>query len=160
MSGVALVQWLTVGGSTGALPADVSVPVAVHAAAAYGRVWASRAGLAVTLLMAVLAGVSLPLIPSPTWAHLLVGAFFASTGAAAWAIGGLQRVRRRQVEPWPSGPGWLRSSVISAPGWPYSTNAPGSPPQVLTTRVPSVSAVSVAARRATATLMVRPPGSR
>jgi signal transduction histidine kinase len=98
VSGVALVQWLTVGSSSGALPADVAVPIAVHAAAAYGDEWASRAGLVVTLLVAVLAGVNLPLIPSPAWGHLLVGAFFGSTGAAAWAIGGLQRVRRRQVE--------------------------------------------------------------
>ncbi|MEU4233620.1 histidine kinase [Nonomuraea sp. NPDC026600] len=98
VSGVALVQWLTVGGSSGALPADVAVPIAVHAVAAYGRVWASRLGLAVTLLVAVLAGANLPMIPSPAWAHLLVGAFFASTGATAWAIGALQRVRRRQVE--------------------------------------------------------------
>lgn len=97
VSGVALVQWLTVGGSVGILPADVAVPIAVHAAAAYGRVWAGRAGLAVTLLEAVLGGVILPLLPSPAWAHLLVGAFFASSGAAAWAVGGLQRVRRRQV---------------------------------------------------------------
>lgn len=65
VSGVALVQWPIVGGSSGALPADVAVPIAVHAAAAYGRVWAVRAGPAVTLVVAVLAGVSLPLIPSP-----------------------------------------------------------------------------------------------
>jgi len=48
--------------------------------------------------VAVPAGVRLPLLPSPAWAHLLVGAVFASTGAAAWAMGGLQRVRLRQVE--------------------------------------------------------------
>jgi signal transduction histidine kinase len=98
VSGAALVQWLTVIDTNGALPADVAVPIAVHAAAAYGRVWAGRAGLAVTLVGAVLGGISLPLIASPVSTHLLFGAFIASTGAASWAVGGLQRVRRRQVE--------------------------------------------------------------
>lgn len=39
----ALVQWLTVRDSTGALPADLAVPLAVHAAAAYGPRWVGRA---------------------------------------------------------------------------------------------------------------------
>ncbi|WP_432974389.1 sensor histidine kinase [Dactylosporangium sp. CA-233914] len=98
VAAVMLLQWLTVGGSSGALPADVAVPIAIHAAAAYGRAWAGWAGLAVALVEAVLAGVMLPLLPSPAWAHLLVGAFFASSGLAAWAIGSLQCVRRRQVD--------------------------------------------------------------
>jgi signal transduction histidine kinase len=98
VSGAALVQWLTVIDSNGLLHADVAVPVAVHAAAAYGRAWAGRAGLAVSLLGAVLGGTSLPLLPSPVSTHLVFGAFIASVGAAAWAIGILNRMRRRQVE--------------------------------------------------------------
>jgi len=42
--------------------------------------------------------VMLPLLPSSLGAHLLVGGFFAASGVAAWAIGSLQRVRRRQIE--------------------------------------------------------------
>jgi len=41
---VGLVRWLTVRGSNGALPADLAVPLAVHAAAAHGPSWAGQAG--------------------------------------------------------------------------------------------------------------------
>ncbi|AUI59612.1 sensor histidine kinase [Amycolatopsis sp. BJA-103] len=94
--GVAGVQWLTVRDTHGALLADLAVPVAVHAATAYGPRWAGRAGLAVGLFGAVLGGLSWPLLPSSPTAHALVGAFLASTVVAAWAIGALWRVRRAE----------------------------------------------------------------
>lgn len=95
---VALVQWLTVRAGIGALPADIAVPVAVHAAAAYGPVLAGRLGLAAGLGGAVLGGTGWPQLRVSVSAHLLTGAFLASTVVAAWAIGALQRVRLRQVD--------------------------------------------------------------
>ncbi|WP_181770863.1 sensor histidine kinase [Amycolatopsis pittospori] len=91
--GGAAVQWLTVRDGNGALPADLAVPLAVHAAAAYGPRWTGRAGLAAGLFGAVLGGLSWPLLPSSVTAHVLVGALLASTVVAAWAMGSLRRVR-------------------------------------------------------------------
>ena len=98
VSVVALVQWLTVRDGIGAMPADIAVPVAVHAAAAYGPLLAGRFGLVAGLGGAVLGGVAWPQLPVPVSAHVLTGSFLASTVVAAWAIGALQRVRRRQVD--------------------------------------------------------------
>ncbi len=95
---VALVQWLTVRDGIGAMPADIAVPVAVHAAAVYGPVSVGRFGLVAGLGGAVLGGVAWPQLPVPVSAHVVTGAFLASTVVAAWAIGALQRVRRRQVD--------------------------------------------------------------
>jgi signal transduction histidine kinase len=95
---VALVQWLTVRDGIGAMPADIAVPVAVHAAVAHGPLWASRLGLASGLGGAVLGGVGWPQLTVSVSAHLLTGAFLASTVVAAWAIGALQRVRLKQVD--------------------------------------------------------------
>ncbi|MEU8416364.1 histidine kinase dimerization/phosphoacceptor domain-containing protein [Amycolatopsis japonica] len=91
--GVAGVQWLTIRDGVGALPADLAVPLAVHAAAAYGPRRAGGAALAAGLLGAMLGGLSWPMLPSSAAAHLLVGAFLASTVVAAWATGTLRRVR-------------------------------------------------------------------
>jgi signal transduction histidine kinase len=89
---VALVQWLTVRNGIGALPADIAVPVAVHATAAYGPPLASRFGLASGLGGAVLGGTGWPQLRVSVSAHLLLGAFLASTVVAAWAIGALKQV--------------------------------------------------------------------
>ncbi|OXM52969.1 sensor histidine kinase [Amycolatopsis alba] len=86
-------QWLTIRNDIGALPADLAVPLAVHAAAAYGPRWAGGAALAAGLAGSALGGLSWPMLPSPVTAHLLVGVFLASTVVAAWATGTLRRVR-------------------------------------------------------------------
>jgi signal transduction histidine kinase len=96
--GVALVQWLTVRSGIAAHPADVAVPIAVHAAAAYGRAWVRWFGVTAGLGGAVLGGTSWPLLATSVRSHVLMGAFLASTVVAAWTIGALQRVRRAQVE--------------------------------------------------------------
>ncbi|TDD46697.1 two-component sensor histidine kinase, partial [Kribbella antibiotica] len=95
---VALAQWLTVRGTVGAVPADVAVPLAVHAVAAYGPRWASRAGLFAGLVGAVLGGVEWPRLRESLVAHLVIGAFLASMVIAAWAVGTMQRLRRSQVD--------------------------------------------------------------
>ncbi|GAB3955599.1 sensor histidine kinase [Kribbella albertanoniae] len=94
----ALAQWLTVRGTVGALPADVAVPLAVHAAAAYGPRWAGRAGVIAGLVGAALGGLEWPRLRDTVVAHLVIGAFFASTVIAAWAVGTIQRLRRSQVD--------------------------------------------------------------
>jgi signal transduction histidine kinase len=93
----ALVQWLTVRDTIGMLPADVAVPVVVHACAAHGPSWARRLVLAGALAGAGLGGLSWPQLPVPVWAHVLVGAFLASTVVAAWAMGNSHRVRQAQL---------------------------------------------------------------
>ncbi|MET7280390.1 histidine kinase [Kribbella sp. NPDC005582] len=94
----ALAQWLSVRGTVGAVPADVAVPLAVHAAAAYGPRWARLVGLLAGLVGAVLGGVEWPRLRDSLVSHLVVGGFLASTVIAAWAVGTMQRVRRSQVE--------------------------------------------------------------
>ncbi|MFK0247827.1 histidine kinase [Amycolatopsis azurea] len=91
--GAAGVQWLVIRDDVGALPADLAVPLAVHAAAAYGPRLAGGCALAIGLAGSVLGGLSWPMLPSSATAHLLVGAFLASTVVAAWATGTLRRVR-------------------------------------------------------------------
>lgn len=93
----AVAQWLTVLATDGVLAADIALPVAVHAATAYGRVWTGRAALVVTALTAGVGARYVPLLPSPLSTHLLVAAFAASTLLAAWLTGALSRLRRRQV---------------------------------------------------------------
>ncbi|MFI5711193.1 histidine kinase [Kribbella sp. NPDC051620] len=93
----ALVQWLTVRDSAGALPADVAVPMAVYALSAYGPLWAGRVGVGSGLVGAVLGGLSWPQLSEATAAHVLLGAFMASTVLAAWAFGTLHRVRLEQL---------------------------------------------------------------
>ncbi|SDZ25302.1 Signal transduction histidine kinase [Amycolatopsis xylanica] len=95
---VAFVQWLTVRDTIGALPADLAVPIVIHAAAAYGKPWASNGALGVGLAGAVLGGLSWPQLATSAEAHLLTGAFLTSVVVAAWAIGTLAGVRRRQAE--------------------------------------------------------------
>ncbi|WP_405059657.1 histidine kinase [Kribbella sp. NBC_01505] len=95
---VGLAQWVTVRGSVGAVPADIAVPLAVHAAAAYGPRWASRCGLVAGLVGAVLGGLEWPRLRDSLVAHLVIGAFFGSTVIAAWAVGTVQRLRRSQTE--------------------------------------------------------------
>ncbi|MEU6151934.1 histidine kinase [Actinosynnema sp. NPDC047251] len=93
----AFVQWSTVRDGIGALPADLAVPVVVHAVTAYASPWWGRSALAVGLIGAGLGGISWPQLPVPTAAHVLVAGFLGSTVLAAWAIGGLHRVRHEQV---------------------------------------------------------------
>ncbi|WP_370949563.1 sensor histidine kinase [Amycolatopsis sp. cg5] len=82
----------------GALPADLAVPIVVHAVAAYGPRWAANGALGFGLAGAALGGVSWPQLPSSAEAHLLTGAFLASVVVAAWATGTLAGVRRKQAE--------------------------------------------------------------
>ncbi|WP_328330340.1 histidine kinase [Kribbella sp. NBC_00382] len=93
----ALLQWLTVRDGAGALPADVAVPMAVYALSAYGPLWAARVGVGSGLVGAVLGGVSWPQLAVGASAHVLLGAFIASTVLAAWAFGTLHRVRLEQL---------------------------------------------------------------
>ncbi|MFJ2837898.1 sensor histidine kinase [Nocardia sp. NPDC087230] len=93
---VALAQWATVRATIGALVADVAVPIMVYTLAAYGRWYWSRIGLAAGLGGAILGGWSWPQLPMPALAHLIVGAFLASTVVAAWLGGAWQRSRRRE----------------------------------------------------------------
>lgn len=93
-----LVQWLTVRDSTGALPADLAVPLAVHAAAAYGPRWASQAALGAGLVGAVLGGLSWPRLSVSTAPHVIFGGLLASMVVAAWAVGALWRVRRAEAD--------------------------------------------------------------
>ncbi|MBL1079195.1 sensor histidine kinase [Nocardia sp. 2] len=94
---VALAQWLTIRNTTGALLADIAVPLAVYTLAAHGDTRASRIGLAAGLCGAVLGGWSWPQLPLPTLAHVLVGGFLAGTVAAAWLGGAWQRARRSEL---------------------------------------------------------------
>ena len=94
---VALVQWLTVRDGIGALPADLAVPLAVHAAAAYGPAWASRLGLSAGFAGAVLSGIAWPQLAVPLSVHVLTGAFMGATVLAAWAIGALHRAQHKQI---------------------------------------------------------------
>ncbi|QIS04676.1 sensor histidine kinase [Nocardia brasiliensis] len=94
IAAVAFAQWCTVRDTTGALPADIAVPIAVYTLAAHStRIW-SRGGLVLGLVGAVLGGWSWPQLPMPALAHLLVGGFLASTVLAAWLGGAWQRSRR------------------------------------------------------------------
>lgn len=95
--GAAFAQWLALRDTNGALPADLAVPLAVYAVAAYGPPWAARAGLAAGLSGAVLGGLSWPQLPTSATVHVVVGAFLASTVVAAWAVGALHRVRRAEA---------------------------------------------------------------
>ena len=88
VAGVALVQWLDRPlGHRGAFPADIAVPIAVHAAAAYGPAWASRLGLGAGLAGSVLGGSAGRSCVPTAGPHVLVGAFLASTVVAAWTVG-------------------------------------------------------------------------
>ncbi|GGN98887.1 sensor histidine kinase [Nocardia rhizosphaerihabitans] len=95
---VALVQWATVQATTGALPADIAVPLAVYTLAAYADRRASRAGLVVGLAGAALGGWSWPQLPMPVSAHVLVGVSLAGAVVAAWLGGAWQRARRGEFE--------------------------------------------------------------
>ncbi|MEU8900398.1 histidine kinase [Nocardia sp. NPDC048505] len=90
-------QWLTVRDTTGAVFADAAVPITVYTLAAHGRGSWSRLGLIFGLGGAALGGWSWPQLPMPALAHLLVGAFLASTVVAAWLGGAWQRARRGEL---------------------------------------------------------------
>ncbi|MEV0078274.1 histidine kinase [Nocardia neocaledoniensis] len=94
---VAFAQWASVRATTGALPADVAVPLAIYTLAAHGARWAGRAGLLAGLLGAVLGGWSWPQLPMPTLAHVLVGVALAGIVVAAWLAGSWQRSRRGEI---------------------------------------------------------------
>ncbi|MFI6573274.1 sensor histidine kinase [Nocardia fluminea] len=90
------VQWLTVRDTTGALPADLAVPVVVYTVAAHGSRNAGRLTLLAGLGGAMLGGWSWPQLPMPAVAHLLVGSALAGTVAAAWLGGAWQRSRHSE----------------------------------------------------------------
>ncbi|MFI5497481.1 sensor histidine kinase [Nocardia asteroides] len=94
---VAFLQWATVRDTTGALPADVAVPLAIYTLAAHGTRWAGRAGLVAGLGGAVLGGWSWPQLPMPALAHALVGVALAGIVVAAWLAGSWQRSRRGEI---------------------------------------------------------------
>ncbi|KIA64482.1 sensor histidine kinase [Nocardia vulneris] len=94
VAAVAFAQWCAVRDTTGALPADIAVPIAVYTLAAHSRRLWSRTGLVVGLAGAVLGGWSWPQLPMSALAHVLVGGFLASTVLAAWLGGAWQRARR------------------------------------------------------------------
>lgn len=93
----AFAQWASVRDTTGALPADVAVPLAIYTLAAHGERWASRAGLIAGLCGAVLGGWSWPQLPMPALAHALVGVSLAGIVVAAWLAGSWQRSRRGEI---------------------------------------------------------------
>lgn len=94
VAGVALMQWVTVRDTTGALFADIAVPIAVYTLAAHSRAVWSRIGLIAGLGGAVLGGWSWPQLPMSALAHVIVGAFLGSSVLAAWLGGAWQRARR------------------------------------------------------------------
>lgn len=94
----ALVQWLTVRHSIGAIPADLAVPVAIEGVAAYGPGWASGLGLGAGLAGAGLGGLTWPQRPTAVLTHGQTVAFLASVVVASWTIGALSRQRRRHVQ--------------------------------------------------------------
>ncbi|WP_280454292.1 sensor histidine kinase [Nocardia brasiliensis] len=94
VAAVAFAQWGAVRDTTGALPADIAVPIAVYTLAAHSRRLWSRTGLVVGLAGSALGGWSWPQLPMSALAHVLVGGFLASTVLAAWLGGAWQRARR------------------------------------------------------------------
>ncbi|WP_018680943.1 sensor histidine kinase [Actinokineospora enzanensis] len=94
---IGVAQWLIVRDTIGALPADLAIPLTVHAVAAYGPAWAGGPVLAAGLLGAVLGGVSWPQLSDSVIAHVITGAFLGSTVLVGWAFGMLHRVRGKQV---------------------------------------------------------------
>ncbi|MEU5409192.1 sensor histidine kinase [Nocardia asteroides] len=94
---VAFTQWACVCDTTGAVLADVAVPLAIYTLAAHGERWAGRAGLLAGLGGAVLGGWSWPQLPMPALAHALVGVSLAGIVVAAWLAGSWQRSRRGEI---------------------------------------------------------------
>ncbi|WP_433654225.1 sensor histidine kinase [Nocardia sp. CA-128927] len=94
VAGAAFVQWWTVRDTTGALLADVAVPIVVYTLAAHSRRYWSRGGLIAGLCGAALGAWSWPQLPTTALAHVIVGGFLASTVVAAWLGGAWQRARR------------------------------------------------------------------
>lgn len=97
VAGAALGQWAAVRDTTGALLADIAVPIVVYTLAAHSRWYWSRGGLAAGLCGAVLGGWSWPQLSMPPLAHVLVGGFLASTVVGAWLGGAWQRARRGEL---------------------------------------------------------------
>ncbi|WP_278265746.1 histidine kinase [Nocardia sp. AG03] len=93
----AFAQWVFVRDTTGAVPADVAVPLAIYTLAARGTPRAGRVGVAAGLGGAVLGGWSWPQLPMPALAHVLVGVALAGIVVAAWLAGSWQRARRHEM---------------------------------------------------------------
>ncbi|GAA3397195.1 sensor histidine kinase [Cryptosporangium minutisporangium] len=97
VTAVAFAQWLVLP-ERGLLIADLAVPLAVHATAAYGPRWAAR-----TMLAAGLAGAALgsltwpPVAEASAGSHALFAAAMAGFVLAGWALGSLRRVREERV---------------------------------------------------------------
>ncbi|WP_067722302.1 sensor histidine kinase [Nocardia yamanashiensis] len=94
---VALLQWAMVRNTTGALIADIAVPIVIYTLADRGGKVASRIGLAAGLIGAGLGGWSWPQLSMPVVAHVIVGGFLAGTVLAAWLAGAWQRARRGEL---------------------------------------------------------------
>lgn len=87
------------------VPALISAPVMIHAAAAYGPRWCGLAALGAGTLGAVLYGIRQPNISPPdltgtSWLLLAAAnfVFIELLSVLAWTFGDLQRTRRLQVE--------------------------------------------------------------
>ncbi|GAA0228080.1 sensor histidine kinase [Cryptosporangium japonicum] len=94
---VAFTQWLFLPHIV-LLVADLAVPLAVHATAAYGPRWSSRAMLAAGLVGAGLGALTWPPVPEATLgSHVLFGAAMASFVLTGWALGALKRVREERL---------------------------------------------------------------
>jgi len=94
---VAFAQWL-VAPELGLVVADLAVPLAVHATAAYAPRWAARAMLAAGLTGAALGAFTWPPVAdAPVESHALFAAAMAGFIVTGWALGGLRRVREERI---------------------------------------------------------------
>jgi signal transduction histidine kinase len=78
-------------------PIDAAVLLALYSIAAYGPRWASRLGLAVGVLGAVLAGQRYVLLGDGSGAFVTGVMVYAAAAAGAWALGDVRGVRRAYV---------------------------------------------------------------
>jgi signal transduction histidine kinase len=85
-------------GSLALLPADVVVPITVHAATCYAPVWGRRTALLSGLLGAFLQALQLNQYEPGITDILFIFFLFASSVVGAWAIGSMQRARLDHVD--------------------------------------------------------------
>lgn len=98
--GVAAAQWVGMAsGWTTLVPGDVAVPVAAHAASAYGSTRLRRLALAGGLVGAVLAAAVPGTGQDPSAAEFVLAAvLFGLSVLTGWTLGALARGRRRELE--------------------------------------------------------------
>ncbi|MDQ1293832.1 MAG: hypothetical protein QG608_1713, partial [Actinomycetota bacterium] len=80
------------------LPADIAVPITVHAATCYAPVWARRTALFSGLLGAFLQSVQFNRYDPDILKIMFLFFLFASPVVGAWAIGSMQRARLDHVD--------------------------------------------------------------